>query len=406
MATVQVRWSGGRLGVMAVVMTAFLAFALPPATARPQVAETFRHRPAAAAVALDAQGRIFTVSNEGVDRDSTAIIRAFTPQGVLRWERTWRPALASVSGRDVAVTPDGRVAVTAKIASTDPGIPCDEIWSYGWAVKTWAPDGTALWHRAQPGWRTCDVFGTAGRSVAIGPHVVVVGIQHGDEYSASVDLVSFGRNGTRRWMRRMRTPGADDETLGELALGPGGAVYAAATAFVPNLDIEHEADAVLVKRDPDGAAVWVRRVPGRVGGDERGTSVAVLRDGVVFGALMDPPLGPGAARIAVYGWDGGLRWQWRAAGAFLTSRRSWPGPWVGAWSGGVVLAGTENTGSGHTRATLRGFDLAGTLRWRVRLGPTDVSHGVHALGARGHVIAIAGGRYDSDGGNRIWLLTG
>jgi hypothetical protein len=359
------------------------------------------------ALGVDGRGRIYTLANDGTDRDATAVVRAFTREGIVRWERRWQPALASVSGLDLAVSTDGTIAVAARIASTDPAVPCDEIWSHGWAVKTWSSGGTPLWHRAQRGWRTCDVFGTSGRSVAIGADAVVLGIQHGDEYSASVDLAMFGVDGERRWMRRMRTPGADDEILGELALGPGGAVYAAATVFVPNLEIEHEADAVLVKRGIDGAPVWVRRVPGRVGGDERGTSLAIFNDGLVFGALMDPPAGAGVARIAAYGWGGGIRWRWRAASASETSRRSWPGPWVGTWIGGVVLAGTENTGTGHTRVTLRGFGFEGTRRWRIRLGPINASNGVHGLDTRGHVIVLAGGRYDpGERGNRIWLLTG
>ena len=406
MATVRMR-SRVRRATRCVAVFACLALSVPSAVGRPRVSATFRHRPAAAAVAVARQGGIYTVANEGADRDSTAIVRAYSPGGTLRWERTWRPPLASVSGRDIAVAPDGTIAVAAKIASTDPDVPCDEIWSYGWAVRTWASDGTPLWQHAQRGWRTCDVFGTAGWSVAIGPDVVVLGIQHGDEYSASVDLVAFGRDGARRWLRRLRVPGADDESVGELTLGSGGAIYAAATTYVPDLDVEHEAEAVLVKCRPDGSPVWVRRVPGRPGADERGASVAVLGDGVVFGALGRPPTGPGASRVAVYGSGGDLRWRWRATGALQLSRRSWPGPWVGTWSGGVVLAGTENAGAGHTRPTLRGFGADGAFLWRVRLGPAGLSWGVHAFAASGGVVALAGGPYDPvDGANRVWVLTG
>ena len=92
----------------------------------------------------------------------------------------------------------------------------------------------------------------------------------------------------------------------------------------------------------------------------------------------------------------------RATGALRLSRRSWPGPWVGTWSGGVVLADTENAGAGHTRPTLRGFDADGVVLWRVRMGPADLSWGVHAFAARGGAIALAGGRYDPvDGANRV-----
>ena len=407
MVTSGVRSRERRWFVAGVAAIIGIGLSAPPASARPHVADTFRHRPAAVAVGVDAAGRVYTVANDGVDRDSTALIRAFDPDGTLRWERMWRPPLASVSGRDIAVTPDGTVAVTAKIASTDPDVPCDEIWSYGWAVKTWTSDGTPLWQHAEHGWRTCDVFGTAGRAVAIGSDVVVVGIQHADEYSASVDLVAFGRSGERRWLRRLRTPGADDEILAELELGPRGAVYAAVTTFTPGLDVEHEADAVLVKQQPDGSPAWMRRAPGRPGADERGASVVALAAGVVFGALMDAPAGVGAVRVAAYGWGGGLRWRWRATGVSRTTWRWWLGPWVAVWNGGVLLAGTEDTRSGHPRATLRGYDREGHLRWRIRLGPSDVSRGAHALAARGDVIVLAGGRYDApDLANRVWILTG
>lgn len=388
-----------------------MALTSPPAIARPAVSVTFRHRPSAGAVAVDGSGRIYTVSNEGADRDSTAVVRAYAPNGTLRWARTWRPPLASVAGVDISVTPDGTIAVTGRIASIDPDVPCDEIWSYGWAVKTWARDGAALWQRAQTGWRDCEVFGTAGRAVAIGPDAVVVGVQHGDEYSASVDLVAFGRDGEPRWLRHLSVPGSENEIVGGLALGSGGGVYAAMSVNVPTVDPgQHDGDAALVKRTADGRPVWVRRVPDAGPGAEddhdRGTSVAVLADGVLFGALMDEPTGPDEARIAMYGWGGALRWQRRVADV-RAFHRSWPGPWVGSWSGGTLLARTETASSGHTRATLRGFDRNGGFLWRMRLGPTDVSRGVHALAARGGVIALAGGRYDPvDSENRVWIITG
>jgi hypothetical protein len=397
---VRTRSTLGMRGLTATLVMSLAATA-SPAFARPYVSDTFRHRPPVAAMGVDGMGRSYTVANEGTDREATAIIRAFAPDGTLRWERAWRPALASVEGLDVAVTAHGTIAVTGRIRQTDPSVPCDEIWSYGWAVKTWAPDGTALWHRAQPGWRDCEVFGTTGRAVAIGRNSVVVGVQHADEYSASVDLIAFDRDGQRRWERPLRVAGAGDEIVGEIAVGAGGAVYAAATVFVPDLDVEHVADAVLLKRHADGSPAWVRRMPGG-----SGTAVATLADGVLFGARVDRPSGLHEPRIAVYGFGGDLQWR-RAAGVLPAFQRGWPGPWVGSWAGGLLVAETETARAGHARVTLRGFDLAGAFLWRMRLGPTDVSRGLHALGAMGDVIVVAGGRYDApDLPDRVWILIG
>ena len=81
----------------------------------------------------------------------------------------------------------------------------------GGQISAVAPDGK------------CTVFAKTGggpNGLAIGPDAVVLGIQHGDEYSASVDLAAFGRDGARRWLRRLRIPGADDEIVGELADEP------------------------------------------------------------------------------------------------------------------------------------------------------------------------------------------
>jgi hypothetical protein len=405
-----VRHGGSRflVGSVAVVVVC-LGLALPAAAARPRVSATFLHRPAVQAAAVDALGRAYTISNGTSATDRAAILRAYSFDGSLRWERAWRIPHADVFALDVGVAPAGAIAVAGRVLSTDPARPCDEIWGNGWAVRTWSPSGAVSWQRTEPGWRKCEVGATSGTAVAIGADSVALGIQYADEYFASVDLMSLDRDGSRRWVRHVRASDSQNERVGDLAVGFGGAVYLAGTLNAVTLDSgEHDADAVLAKFHSNGSLAWMRRVPdgppSSADDFDAGTSAAVGGHRVLFGALLDEPRDP-KARIAAYGLGGALKWQ-RNEPTVRTRSRRWPGPWVGFWRGGALLAGTEFVaGSRSSRPVVRGFSLGGAGLWRVRLGRDDAFWGGQAFASSGDLIVTAGGGYLSDREDRVWILT-
>ena len=385
--------------------TVSMALAAPPVAAGPRLTVHLRLAPAAIAMAVDAHGRAYTVTNDEHPRRSHAVLRAFAADGSLRWERIWRPQDASVYAVDLAVSPVGTVAVTGRIKAAHPTTPCDEIWSYGWAVRTWRPDGNTLWQRSQPGWRTCKVFGTSGRAVAIGGGSVAIAAQHADEYSGSIDLIAFDLHGHDRWTRPVRVPGSQDEVAGDLAVGAGGSVFLAATSGHLFMSVEpDDENATLVKYRADGSLAWLRLVPDDAHGPgpdrDRGTSVALLPHGVVLGSLMDEPSGATRARIAAYGFGGGPRWEHRFPAGY-----HYNDVFVASWHRGAILANTEPDADGTgSHVVLRGFDGAAHLRWRLRPGPnSDASWGPTDLDAAGDAIAVTGRPFGTERWCRLWV---
>lgn len=366
------------------------------------------------AVALDGAGRVYTAATVAGPRRSRVVVGSYTRDGDLRWERVWRPADATVRAHDLAIGPGGLVVVSGAISRFDPPFPCDDIWSWGWAVRAWSADGTARWQRMQAGWRACEVFGTSGRTVAAARDTVAVGVWHGDEYSSGARILDFDVNGRLRWQRELTFPGSEHQSLGDVAVGRGDAVYVAATRNRGALDEpERDQDAVLLKLRPDGATAWIRAAPDRVAGlpedHDVGSGVTATPDGVVFVAVLFEPRSEPGARIARYTAGGELRWERSVSGVYLeASRWSWFDAYAGVWTGGSILAGNERESDGHgSHVTLRGFDGAGMQRWRVRLGAdTGKLWGVYSLDAEGRTIAVSGYPVGDPSSARVWVLRG
>lgn len=327
---------------------------------------------------------------------------------MLRWERAWAPEGGSFFARDVA-TAGGMIAVAGRVSPTDlSGTSCDDVWTSGWIVRVWRPDGTGAWQRSQPGWRSCEVFGTAGAAVAVGPDTVAMAAACISEYAGSIELISFGSDGRLRWMRDVEVPGSKDERVGGIAIGGGGDLFVAASRNAIFLDsAERDQDAMLARYRADGTLAWRRTVPeGPLGVDDdhdAGTSVALLPDGVVLGAVMDEPSGPTVARIAKYGWRGTLLWERRFSGVF----RSWgPVVEVGRSGAGVVVAGTDRDADGRgTHVALRGLDASGGTVWRVNVGPDDdLAWQMTGLATGGGRVVVGGRPASGDRWSRVWFL--
>ena len=222
--------------VRALVVASIVVVGLSTAAgARPSMRATWRAVPAAEHVAVDRAGRIYTVTTSSRHGRARVEVRAYRPDGGPRWERVWRPAHASVSANAIATGPGGIVLVAGAIHRTDHPGDCDEIWSWGWALRAWGPDGRVRWQRTQPGWRTCDVFGTSGREVSAAGDTIALAIGYGSEYSANARVAVADLDGHWRWIRDLRFANSENELVGDIAVGPGGAIYLGATVRVGGL---------------------------------------------------------------------------------------------------------------------------------------------------------------------------
>lgn len=204
----------------------------------------------------------------------------------------------------------------------------------------------------------------------------------------------------------MRVPGSKDEIVGDLAVGAGGSVYLAATSGVLFFEGDSEDEnATLVKYLADGSLAWLRLVPdGGLGSGvdrDRGTSVAMLPNGVVLGSLMDEPSGAARARIAAYGFGGGLRWEHRFVAGY-----HYVDVFVASGNRGPILANTEPDADGAgSHVVVRGFGETGDLRWKLSPGPTsDASWGPTSLAAAGDAIAVVGRPFGTERWSRLWVF--
>jgi hypothetical protein len=202
--------------------------------------------------------------------------------------------------------------------------------------------------------------------------------------------------------------GSHDERIGAIAIGGRGDLFVAATRNAIFLDsAEHDQDATLARYRADGTLAWMRTVPeGPLGIDDdsdAGTSVALLPDGIVLGAVMDEPSGPTIARVAEYGWRGRLLWERRFSGVF----RAWgPVVEVARAGGGMVVAGTDRDADGRgTHVALRGLDASGGTVWRLNVGPDDdLAWQMTGLASGDGRIAVAGQPTSEGRWSRVWLL--
>jgi hypothetical protein len=378
-----------------------------PANAEPRVATTWREPQESVAVAVDRAGRVYTATTGWHRNRGHGVVRAYRPDGSLRWERTWRPASTSVHAWAITVGPGGDVIVAGAINRyVEPG-GCDEIWGWGWAIRAWNPDGNVAWQRLQPGWRTCDVFGTSGRVVDAAADTVAMGVWYGHEYGSWGYVVTFDTDGHRRWRRWIDPPSSENESIGDVAVGHGGSVYVAATRNLGALDDpERDQDAILVKLADDGSLRWIRAAPDAsdlgVSDSDRGASVAVASRGVFFSSLLAESDGSRRIRLARYGTDGTLRWDrdvprvswWREADAF-----------VGTSGHAVVLASAERNRGAGTHIALRGYGMSGGLRWHHHVGRIEErSWGPTALDANVTAVVVAGRPARVHDWTRVWLL--
>ena len=396
--------------VAAIIVAVTLGSPFGPAhasTGAPSTAVVWREPGDRVSVAVSASGRMYTAATIYREGRVVTVVRALRPDGSLVWARTWAPAHAAVGAWDVAIGPKDSVIVAGAINhASGPGA-CDEIWDWGWAIRMWGASGSVRWQRTQPGWRSCDVFGTSARAVGASTTGIAIAVDSGSEYSSEGRVVTFDLEGRQRWETTIDPRGSVNEYLSDIAIADGGAVYVAGSRNVGAFEEpERDADAMLVKLASSGSVRWMRHTPDRGPAEDldRGTAVTVDPNGIVFAAVLGNATRLDHARIARYTPSGTVRW---ARSIHWVAGRRWIHAFVRT-AGDVSMVATvaRNADGLGTYIAVRGYGSTGDLLWRRSLGAgPDRAWGPTTMDANGARIVVAGRPALATIWTRVWLLT-
>lgn len=208
----------------------------------------------------------------------------YAPDGTRLWLRSHGLDIAADVPASLAVSADGRVAVTG---SPSGGSPMETV--------VYDTDGNELWSRAAPAGRARDVvFGPAGEVYVAGGTGALVVVKH----DAAGNVV---------WTASV--PGFSAERVG---------LDAAGNVFVTGIALQTSGmpytDWVTAKLDPAGALLWVQRYDAHGYNDEIPRALAVTADGAVIVTGQGGP-GPTSGTLSYlqtvtleYTPDGVLAW--------------------------------------------------------------------------------------------------
>jgi hypothetical protein len=370
--------------------------------AAPVVTHAWQSNRQIAAVAIDDHRRVFAVDENTY---GPLVLRAYRPDGTLRWSRTWRVRDGALSANDVALGPGGIVLVSGRV-SPDPSLGCSEIWSHGWAIAVFDRDGRLLWHRTQPGWRTCEATATSGGAIAGGGDTIAMVARQADEYSSRARILAFDLDGRLRWRTAFRQPGSGDQWVTDLAVGASSGIYVSGTFNVQTLDSPPtDQDAVLLKLRADGGRAWRRALPDPPHRDDRSGGLTLV-DGTVIVGWIAQRQGVDRGHVAAYSFDG-ARWWRREIPRVVQS--GWGDLSLATWRHGPVLATTQRDADEHgTHVLLRAWDEDGGPRWtrllRHRPDRSTVATGLAA--SRAAIVVV--GRPPGQAGDwsQVWVLGG
>jgi hypothetical protein len=342
--------------------------------------------PPLAAVATDAEGNLYVAGyrvygdSGTADGGSSMTLGKYTPDGDLVWRRAWSHPSGYhrfAIGFGVAVAPEGRTVYVAGARfndSSEDGVPM--LWVY-------TSRGRLRWAHAAWG----GLWSAQARAVVARPGGVVVGgYTFGECGPTNGMIAAWSAAGERRWQDRFE-PAARDavgDALSDLAVGPGGAIYAVGSQDLgvsscgpgPTPDV----DVMVQRRAPDGRIAWTRVWDDGDAVDvDRALAVAVRGDVIVVGGRHDGY--PGRAWLARIAPTGAVRWS-----------RTFPQPPAGGQLTGVSVAPWGSiyaVGKARGAMFLRRYARVGDLVAERRLAGPEASGVATAWGGAVYVTGRA-----------------
>jgi uncharacterized delta-60 repeat protein len=307
----------------------------------------------------------------------------------------------------MAVDKSGNVVVTGQSAAT-----ADWYSSSDFATVKYSPTGKRLWVQRYDGSQNRD---DSARAIAVDAagNVFVTGttnLSDGD----FILTVKYGPDGKRLWIRR-HDDGVTDTNAGwAVAVDASGNAYVAGEVWDPGSATN--CDAVIIKYNPSGKALWAKKVNGAANGWDSLNAIATDGAGNVYAAGKSWGAGTSFDYLAVkLNSNGKLLWAKKYNGTGNLDDR------VNAMAvdaaGNVYVTGeSQVAGMDFDYATLK-YDAAGNQLWVQRYdGPGNDTDQAAALGVDGsgnvYVTGISDGaagdadaatiKYGPDG-DEVWV---
>ncbi len=333
-------------------------------------------------VALDGQGTVYAAGSLGSEAPQggpVAILRRYSRQGTLRWQRTYEGPEAKAYGRGVAV--DGRGRPYLWVETTAPrGAEASLLAAYTAA-------GERRWSRYLEGVRAHAAAVGGGRVAVVGGRSTA-----GRGHDGWVGVYTL--SGRRLWTRTYDGPAGDDDWALGVAVAGEGSVYVVGS--VATTTSPWNEDVFLRRYGPRGAVVWTRVLADAANDFDYAKAAAVLGGALYVGGIVD-------------GHEGGPAFgdAWLARVRTTTGSTVWTRRWGGGAGlnddvagvavdeAGVVYAlGTqvEPGIEGNANIFLRAYSGAGRLLWRTGYDGGADDQGT-SVAAQGGLVAAGGYRW-------------
>ena len=172
------------------------------------------------AIAVDAQGNVYTCGYVGVDMSSTetdALVVKFDTNGIEQWARRYN---GSGNGPDAAtnILTDGAGNIYVSGYSYGSG--------FDWITFKYSPSGALLWTRRHSGAGNFDDVISAAKLDPLGNLVLSGSTKNrGDSVTNDITTLKYDSEGNVVWLRNYTETDVSHEQALSLAIDAGGAIY-------------------------------------------------------------------------------------------------------------------------------------------------------------------------------------
>jgi len=225
----------------------------------------------AKAIAVDASGNAYVAGHSyGASNGADYIILKYNSAGQLQWEARYDgPAGDDDWGTAMAVDSSGNVYVTGQSRGTSSGDDC--------ATVKYNTNGTRLWAARYDGPAGSNDWGSSLVLDASG-NVYVTGGSFGTGSDADYITIKYDSNGNELWAERYNGPANGPDAARAVALDGSGNVCVTGESS----GVATGYDFATIKYNTNGTQLWIARLDGPAGADDRSSSVGTDGSGNVY----------------------------------------------------------------------------------------------------------------------------